>query len=190
MPKRPGLGSVPTSEDLESLTDRSFSSVVNSTAETLTDHYTNPDQFEVSYSNLGKRATTSQVNAPNEMTFISWPQGIAFRDLNRQYNYDSSAGGGQTVYSLDFGANLNNPVSAMYNPHYSVLIYKLRNLWLFSPLRGGYFQAPTKYLPHKTSRWDSAAQVGVMDPVCLAKLEVAYMVLLRTVRKFWLFLGL
>ena len=81
----------------------------------MIDRPTRGEGFEEGFTILDKRATIFQTSLPvsNEMAFISWPPGTAFNALNSKYNYDDSAGSGQNVYSLDFSANLNSPVSSM-----------------------------------------------------------------------------
>lgn len=108
----------PATEDFEDAASQKFSTDTNFTAETIAGR--DSATFGEEYADLSNRATIPQTNAPVEMTFISWAQGDPSRPnpitvMNNQYNYDDSAGFGQTVYSLDFGANLNNPVSPTQN---------------------------------------------------------------------------
>ena len=61
-----------------------------------------------------KRVMTTQtaLAATPEMVFISQPTTVPLiEDLADNYVYDDSAGLGQVIYSLDFGAATSHPVS-------------------------------------------------------------------------------
>ncbi len=56
-----------------------------------------------------KRAELVDSNASLGMVLLSWPPNTGGVPVNGDYKYDSSAGEGTYVYSLDFGAEPNHP---------------------------------------------------------------------------------
>jgi hypothetical protein len=59
-----------------------------------------------------KRAPKQQANAPREMVLISRPPGSPnipmMGRFTGQFTYDDSAGKGQTIYALEYGATKND----------------------------------------------------------------------------------
>ena len=72
------------------------------------------DLYNVTISELRPRAAvTSLPNAPAMLTFLSQQPGLSFDNMQNTYYAEENPGLGQTIYSLDFGAVLQNVGSYM-----------------------------------------------------------------------------
>ena len=69
--------------------------------------------FNGSAGDVIRKRTPTSVDAKPQLVFISQPSGVALASLENQYTCDDSAGLGQTIYSLDYGAVLQNVCGAI-----------------------------------------------------------------------------